>query len=128
MAPLCPVWVTALGPPARKFQLSEASSRALAILILQKCEINKCMFNFFQTADNSTFSKSYGKKNGPYFYNAFCFRAAPVVYGSSRNGGQIGAVAADLHPSSWQRQIPNPLSEARERTRILMDTSQVLTR
>ena len=27
----------------------------------------------------------------------------------------------DLHCSSWQRQIPNPLSMARDRTRILMD-------
>ena len=31
----------------------------------------------------------------------------------------------NLHHSSWQHQIPNPLSEARNRTRILMDTSQV---
>ena len=33
----------------------------------------------------------------------------------------------DLHHSSQQPWIPNPLSEARDRTRILMDTSQVLT-
>ena len=31
----------------------------------------------------------------------------------------------DLYHSSWQRQILNPLSEAGDRTRILMDTSQV---
>ena len=31
----------------------------------------------------------------------------------------------DLHCSSWQRWIRNPPSEARDRTRILMDTSQV---
>ena len=31
----------------------------------------------------------------------------------------------DLHHSSWQRLILNPLSEARDRTRILMDTGQV---
>ena len=31
----------------------------------------------------------------------------------------------DLHHSSRQRQILNPLSEARDQTRILMDTSQV---
>ena len=31
----------------------------------------------------------------------------------------------DLHHSSWQCQIPNPLREARDRTQILMDTSQV---
>ena len=33
----------------------------------------------------------------------------------------------DLHYSSWQHQILNPLSEARDQTLILMDTSQVLT-
>ena len=32
----------------------------------------------------------------------------------------------DLYHSSWQRQILNSLSEARDRTHILMDTSQVL--
>ena len=31
----------------------------------------------------------------------------------------------DLHHSSWQCQILNPLSEARDPTRILMNTSQV---
>ena len=33
----------------------------------------------------------------------------------------------DLHHSSWQRWLLNPLSEARDRTCILMDTSQVVT-
>ena len=32
----------------------------------------------------------------------------------------------DLHHSSWQCQLLNPLSEARDRTHILMDTSQAL--
>ena len=31
----------------------------------------------------------------------------------------------DLHHSSWQHQIFNPLSEAKDHTRILMDTRQV---
>ena len=31
----------------------------------------------------------------------------------------------DLHHSSWQRLILNPLIEARDRTRILTDASQV---
>ena len=31
----------------------------------------------------------------------------------------------DLHHSSWQCQIPNPLSEARDGTNILMDTIRV---
>lgn len=32
----------------------------------------------------------------------------------------------DLHHSSWQRPILNPLSEARDQTCILMDTSWIL--
>ena len=32
----------------------------------------------------------------------------------------------DLHHSSWQCQIPNPLSEVRDGTLILMDISQIL--
>ena len=36
--------------------------------------------------------------------------------------GQIWATSV-LHYSSWQRQILNPLREARDRTRVLMDTS-----
>ena len=31
----------------------------------------------------------------------------------------------DLHHSSWQCQIPNPLSEARDGPCILMDTSRI---
>ena len=31
----------------------------------------------------------------------------------------------DLYHSSWQCQILNPLNKARDRTRILLDTSQV---
>ena len=30
-----------------------------------------------------------------------------------------------IHHSSWEHQILNPLSEARDRTHILTDTSQV---
>ena len=44
----------------------------------------------------------------------FLFRAAPAVYGSSQVRGQTGAAAASLHPSSGQRQIPDPLSKARD--------------
>ena len=33
----------------------------------------------------------------------------------------------DLHHSSWQWRIINPLSEARDQTRVLVDTSWVLT-
>ena len=31
----------------------------------------------------------------------------------------------DLHHSSWQRRIPDPPTKARDRTRILMDTSRI---
>ena len=31
----------------------------------------------------------------------------------------------DLHHSSWQFQIPNPPSEARDQTRVLMDTGWI---
>ena len=37
------------------------------------------------------------------------------------------SLVCDLYHSSWQCQILNPLSEARGRTCILMDTSQVVT-
>ena len=30
-----------------------------------------------------------------------------------------------LNHSSWQHQTPNPLSEARDRTLVLMDASQI---
>jgi len=35
------------------------------------------------------------------------------------------SLACDLHHSSWQHWIPNPLSKARDLTLVLMDTSQV---
>ena len=72
------------------------------------------------------------------FYFIFClFRAALKAYGSSRARGQIRAVAAslptavalaiqdpswvcDLHHSSRQCQILNPLSDARDWTCNLM--------
>ena len=68
--------------------------------------------------------------------------AALAAYGDSQARGQIGAEAARLHNShsntgsqprllltphsSWQHQILNSLSKARDRTCILMDTSRVL--
>ena len=70
----------------------------------------------------------------------FCFfSVAPKAYGNSQAWGQIKAAAVGLHPatatqdpspvcdlhhSSGQRgQIINPLSEARDGTLILTDTS-----
>ena len=39
--------------------------------------------------------------------------------------GNTRAAAASLHHSSWQHQIHNPLSEAREQTHILMDVGSI---
>ena len=50
------------------------------------------------------------------------FRAPPAAYGSSQARGRIRAVADGLY---W---ILNPLSEARDQTHNLMDTSQVCYR
>ena len=62
----------------------------------------------------------------------------PMAHGGSQARGQNGAVAAtyttatatkdlshicDLHHSSWQHQIPDLLSKARDQIRLLMDTS-----
>ena len=74
------------------------------------------------------------------FYLFFVFlRAAPAAYGSSQARGRIGVQllayatatqdlrrVCDLYHSSKQCQILNSLNEARDRTRILLVTSQVL--
>ena len=61
----------------------------------------------------------------------FLFRVAPTTYGSSEpqlpahttvTATRDLSHVCDLHHSS---QILNPLKEARDRTRILMDTSQI---
>ena len=50
-----------------------------------------------------------------FFFLSFCLlRAAPVAYGGSQTRGVIRAAAAGLHHSSWQHQILNPLSGARD--------------
>ena len=63
----------------------------------------------------------------------FLFRAAPATYRCSQARGRSRAAAiamrdpshiCHLHHSSQQRQILHPLSEARDQTHILMDTSQ----
>ena len=74
-------------------------------------------------------------------FSFFLFRAAPAADASSRAArGPIGAAeeatatataapepsrVCDLHHSSQQRQSLNPLSEARERTFVLMDAGWV---
>ena len=68
-----------------------------------------------------------------FFFLFLLFKAAPVAYGNSKARGQIGAVATGLcHSHSHTRAEPtlkcwilNPLSKARDRTHVLMDTSWV---
>ena len=60
-----------------------------------------------------------------FFFSFLLFRAIPVAYGGSGWGSNWSHIC-DLHHSSGQRQIPNPLSGARDRPRVLMDTPQVL--
>ena len=59
---------------------------------------------------------------------SFCLsRATHAAYGGSQARGPIRAVAArcSLYHSSWQCQIPNPLSKARDRTLNLVVPSQI---
>ena len=51
-----------------------------------------------------------------FFFFFFFLRAAPVTYGNSQARGGIRTAAAGLHHSSWQHQILNSLSEARDGT------------
>ena len=75
------------------------------------------------------------------YYHIFFLRAALVAYGSSQARGWIRAEAAvvhttdietrdpscvwDLHHSSWQHCIFNPLIGAKDWTRVLTDISRV---
>ena len=73
-----------------------------------------------------------------FFFFCFCFVflaiswAAPAAYGGSQARGRIGAVTiglrqshSNLHHSSRQRRIVNPLSKGRDRTRDLMVPSRI---
>ena len=72
-----------------------------------------------------------------YLFVYLLFRTEPMAYGSSQARGKIRATVAGLipdpshvcalHHSSQQCQIPNPLSEARDQTRILMNPSWFIT-
>ena len=76
--------------------------------------------------------------NDRFFSQLFIYLLVFILgppFGSSRSSGQIRAVGAilyhsqshvlELHHSSGQRWILNPLSEVRDQTLILMDTRQV---
>ena len=92
------------------------ASDDLFFMNLPKFIVNMCHF--------------FGRVNFFFFFFFFCiFWGAPKAYGGSQARCQIRAVAASLchlNHSSPQCQILNPLSEARVRTCILMDTSQIL--
>ena len=75
-----------------------------------------------------------------FFLSFVFFRAASGKYGGSQARGLIEATAAglhhshttpdlsrvcDLHHSSWQRQVLNPLSEARDQTHNLVVPSRI---
>ena len=61
-----------------------------------------------------------------FFGFVFVFsRATPVAYRGSQARGRIGAAAADLRCSSWQRRILNPLSKAGDRIHNLMVPSRI---
>ena len=75
-----------------------------------------------------------------YFFYFLLFRAAPAAYGGSQDRGLIRAIAAglrhshshagsshvfDLHHSSRQRQILDPLSKTGDWTRNLMVPSRI---
>ena len=73
-----------------------------------------------------------------FFFSFFLFRAIPEAYEVPRLGVKSElqlpvyttatpnlSCIRDLHHSSQQCQILNPLSEARDGNHILMDTSQV---
>ena len=62
----------------------------------------------------------------PPLFVCFCFfRATPAAYGGSQPRGQVRTVATGLCHRSRHCQILNPLSEARDQTYILMDTSRI---
>ena len=106
-------------------------------MFLSYCTRNVCLFLIFETYlpfTNSVCLFVY------LLIWSFClFRATPKAYGGSQARGPTGAAAAglhhshssttcctcDLHHSSRQCQVLNPLSEARDGTRILRDASWV---
>ena len=56
----------------------------------------------------------------------FASQLQPLVY-TTATAMQDPSRVCDLHHSSQKRWILNPLSEARDRTRVLMGTSQFVT-
>ena len=109
-----------------------------------------CMQSFdsfkFQTSSSEWFVQNFSSSSSlslSLFFFCLNFRATPGAYGGTQARGGIRAVAAalhrrhgntrselqsciwELHRRSWQRQIFNPLSKARDQTCVLVDTSWV---
>ena len=91
--------------------------------------------HFLKTFYITCLESNYAKSLFIYFLS---FRAAPGAHGGSQARGWIGAVApayatdtatpdpnciCNLHHSSRQRRILNPLTKARDRICVLMDTT-----
>ena len=53
------------------------------------------------------------------------YQARDQIRGATDTAMPDLSSVCDLHHSSWQCQIFNPLSEARDQTHVLMDTSQI---
>ena len=70
-------------------------------------QISDCLFSkaIFKDISNHTLFSFY-----------FFYGLTHAAYGGSQARDQIRATAADLHHSSWQRRILNPLSKARDQT------------
>ena len=60
-----------------------------------------------------------------FFFFFWLFRATRTAHGSSQAKSQIGACSRPPTPQPQPRRTPNPLSNAKDRTHILMDPSQV---
>ena len=109
-------------------------SQAFQFIFCHSAENTTC----FMVCSMLTSSESFSV----FLLSFFFFRATPTAYGGSQAMGPIGDVAAShshshshsktrsephlqATPPSWQCQILNPMSEARDQTCVLMDDSQI---
>jgi len=93
---------------------------------------SKAIFAVKEKNHGKIHRESHGIKQRKYSFFFFFFKATPAAYVSSWPKSQIGATAASLHHSpSNARSEPHlqpvlHVSEARDRTHILMDISLAL--
>ena len=109
-------------------------------LPLVRCSVPQPRLPLFAPVESSSVVKGLCL-NQSKLYFLFCFRPAPVAHGSSQARGlnlsyscpptlqpqqtRDPSCICDLCCSSRRCRIFNPLSEARDRTHILMDTGRV---